>query len=267
MVTPDRRQQRRRDLIALAEQVAQAPLPTAGPPMPLIAGLVIVGTVSIGAGVTMVSSDSGSSSGSATTTTLFSAPSATAPGTTAPAVMALPPTPTSIPPGTRIPVPGEPVRWVVFAEGRFHLRGTVPDLASGQAIAAQVGGLLGDGRVVVEYVVDPTGPVAVDNPVYVPDAAVFAAGSAELDAAAQSELRLVWGLLGSSADATVEIHSNPTSPDLMVDAARVDSVRRWFVDSGVDASRITVTDLPLYGPALVADTTNAVGISVHGVFG
>lgn len=254
METPDPRQARRRALIAHAEQVARAPLPAAAPPIPLIAGLVIVGTVSIGAGVRMVSSSSRPSSGAAASTA-------------APTVMALPPTPSSVVPGTRIPVPGQPIRWIVFAEGRFRLRGTVPDEATAQAIAAQVAGLLGAGRVVVEYVVDPAAPVAVDNPVYVPDAAVFAPGASDLDAAGQSELRLVWGLLGASEGASVEIHSNPTSPDLMLDAARVDSVRRWFGGIGVEPSRITVTDLPLYGPTVVTDTGNEVGLTVHGVFG
>jgi len=266
METPEHASQRRRALIALAEQVARAPLPEQHAPRALIAGLAVVGAVSIGVGVKMAAGAPSGSVSSSVTTAVPTVPVLGAVSTTQPVVV--PPTtpPSSLPPGTFIPVPGQPTRWVVFAAGKFHLRGTVPDLATGQVSETRVGALLAPSRVVVEYSVEPSAPAA-DDPVYVPGVARFGAGSAELSADVQSELRLVWGLLGSRPEATVEIHSNPNSSDLMLDAARVDVVRRWFTGAGVDPARITVSDLPLYGPPVVPATDGDIGFTVHHVFG
>ena len=98
-------------------------------------------------------------------------------------------------------------------------------------------------------------------------AAAFASGSSELSAHAQSELRLTWGLLGRGASASVEIHSDPRSANLMLDAARVDAVRRWFLDAGLTPGQVTVVDAPPYGAPVVADDPDSVGITVHGTFG
>jgi outer membrane protein OmpA-like peptidoglycan-associated protein len=225
-----------------------------------VAGLAVVGVVSIGAGVKMASGSSASSARSSTPTTLM-APSSTVPPS---------PPPTSVVPGTRIPVPGQPTRWVVFADGRFHLRGAVPDTAAGQGFEAAVAAILGPTRVVAEYSIDPavTGDTgsdtAGDTPIFVPNAASFTPGSNQLDDAAQSELRLVWGLLGRGPNASVEIHSDPRSPNLMLDASRVDAVRRWFLDAGLAPGTITVTDAPPYGPPVVPADADAIAITVHG---
>ena len=275
METPEQAHHRRRALIALAEQVAHAPLPEQRTPGALIAGLAVVGAVSIGVGVNMASgASSGSTAGSATTaapTLIVDSTGDPAGGpagsTTEPIVVPPSTPPSSLPLDTFIPVPGQPTRWVVFAGGKFHLRGAVPNLSVGQGVEATVGGLLAPSRVVVEYTVDPSAPATDDDPVYVPASARFVTGSAELGADAQSELPLVWGLLGSHPATTIEIHSNPNSPDLMLDAARVDVLRRWFTGLGVDPARITVTDLPLYGPPVVPADENAIGFAVHHVFG
>ena len=257
-MTTDDTRRRRRELIELAEQIARAPLPEPRTPLALAAGLAVVGVVSIGAGVKMASGTSSPA------TTAPAAPAA------APVVVATPPT--SVAPGTHIAVPGQPTHWVVFADGSFHLRGAVADASTGQALETKVGGLLGAGRVVVEYTVDPSTPAPSptqtdDLPVFVPNAAGFSSGSSELSAQAQSELRLTWGLLGRGRDASVEIHSDPRSANLMLDAARVDAVRRWFLDAGLAPGQVTVAAAPPYGAAVVADDPDSVDITVHGTFG
>lgn len=262
--------ERRRRLILLAEQVARAPLPAQRPPVGLVAGLAAVGVVAIGAGVRLAVTESSGEAAAVVATSVVPtvAPGASMPPTTEAEVVALAPiSPTSTPPGVEVPLPGQPVRWAVLADGMLHLRGQVPDLSTAQMVFARSADRVGAASVVVEFSIVPGAAQPVDDPVHVPEVARFQAGSTALLPASVDAIRAMVQSLPDRDAVTVEVHPDALAADNALDASRTDALRQLLIGLGIDPARVTVEQPAAYGPAVVEDVEDALSLTVHGWFG
>jgi outer membrane protein OmpA-like peptidoglycan-associated protein len=262
--------ERRRRLILLAEQIARAPLPARRPPIGLVAGLAAVGVVAMGAGVRMAVTDSSgeAAAGAATSVVPTAAPGAPVPPTTEAEVVSFAPvSPTSTPPGVEVPLPGQPVRWAVLADGMLHLRGQVPDLSTAQLLFSRSADRVGADSVVVEFSIVPGAAQPVDDPVHAPEIARFQPGSTALLTASVDAIRAMVQSLPDRNAVTIAVHPDALATDDALDASRADALRQLLIGLGIDPARVTVEQPAAYGPAVVDDVADALSITVRGWFG
>ena len=72
------------------------------------------------------------------------------------------------------------IRWALFSEGKFYLRGYSPSREHADKVVKAVAAAVGPDNVVDEYIIDPAAPLAAPAPIYVEDVILFEAESAEL---------------------------------------------------------------------------------------
>jgi OmpA-OmpF porin, OOP family len=142
------------------------------------------------------------------------------------------------------PSSDEPIRYAEFSDGKVYLRGTVPDQATADEVAAKAGAVVGEANVIVEYDIVPGTPVPNDAPLYVRDSILFAPGSVTLSASAKSVLDLGVLLFSQNPQMTMVIEGHTDADgtaeeNLRLSQARVDVILAYFIDSGVDPSKVT----------------------------
>jgi outer membrane protein OmpA-like peptidoglycan-associated protein len=211
-----------------------------------------VTTQSVSNGVTTDTAPAGSTdvAGTATSTTVTEA-AANAPDTSVTATndAAVTDTSTVTPSSSEVapsaaPSSDEPIRYAEFSDGKVYLRGTVPDQATADEVAAKAGAVVGEANVIVEYDIVPGTPVPNDAPLYVRDSILFAPGSVTLSASAKSVLDLGVLLFSQNPQMTMVIEGHTDADgtaeeNLRLSQARVDVILAYFIDSGVDPSKVT----------------------------
>lgn len=155
-------------------------------------------------------------------------------------------TSTSNPPDTDAPQSNTDVEEskAVVRGGQIFLTGAVPTVEAGAEIEALAAEILGPDNVINEYVVDPrAGDPNLGN-ITVEDTITFPADSAVIDPSSEGLLNqgLVLMNIRPAMTITVVGHTDSVGSDaynLTLSEARAESVSKWFVDRGIDASRLT----------------------------
>ena len=138
----------------------------------------------------------------------------------------------------------DPIRYAEFSGGKVYLRGTVPDRATADKVAARAAAVVGEGNVVVEYAIVPGTPIPNDAPLYVRDSILFAPGSSKLNPTATAVLDLGVLLFQQNPQMTMIIEGHTDSggtfeENLLLSQSRVDAILRYFTSQGVDSSRVS----------------------------
>lgn len=176
------------------------------------------------------------------TTLANSALPVSAPVDADPAATTLPSTTTTVPPAE----PAVAESRATVRGGQLFLEGAVPDEAARNEIVALATEIFGPDNVIDGYVVDlRAGDPNLGN-VQVSDAVLFEADSAVITPAFEPLLNQGLALLQirPAARFTFEGHTDSRGDDeynLRLSQQRADSVLRWYIDRGVDASRLTAT--------------------------
>ncbi len=175
------------------------------------------------------------------------APTTTAPTTTQPPTTAAPTaTTTAAAPAV---LAGPPlrntgtVRHAVLEAGILYLRGRVPSEEFGAEIARLAGVVVGDENVINQYQVDESAAPVDSAPLYVSDTVLFPTGGVDINPAFVPLLDLGTKLLSvnDAVSITVVAHTDSAGSaglNLRLSQARADTVRQYWIDQGVNGTRI-----------------------------
>ncbi len=138
---------------------------------------------------------------------------------------------------------GEAVRAAVLSGGVLFLRGSVPSVEVSEAIEGKAVAVLGEDRVVNEYVIDPDSPLPQDGEVYVEDLVLFPYGSSEINPAFTPLLDLGTALLLQNPQATLTVlaHTDADGPadyNLRLSQDRADKVAAYWIAQGVNPEQV-----------------------------
>jgi len=139
-------------------------------------------------------------------------------------------------------------RTAVFSGGKVYLRGEVPSQDIGDLIASRAAAVLGQDNVVVEYVLNPEAPVPNSAPLYVDDKVLFAVGSAEINPGFAPLLDLGTSLMQQIDTVRISVIAHTDSvgseeANQLLSERRAQGVKAYWLDAGIDASRIDAIGL------------------------
>ncbi len=207
------------------------------------------------------------------TTTTEADSSTTAPATTAPATTAPPTTaPSTTAPSTEEPdevvvaVADGETRGAVLRGGVLYLGGAVPNRAVADQIIERAAAVVGEDRIVDQYVVDPDAPVPAGAPLYVDDVVLFAYGSPTFDLQFTPLLDLGLLLLSQNPQVTVTIitHTDADGSEefnQQLSLRRGQSVAQYWVDRGIPIEQIIIDARGELDP--IASNDNAEGAQMN----
>ncbi len=135
------------------------------------------------------------------------------------------------------------VRQAVLEGGVLYLRGRVPSEEFGVEIARRAGLVVGEGNVINQYQVDPSAAPVDSAPLYVSDTVLFPTGGVTINPAFVPLLDLGTRLLSVNDAVTITVVAHTDSVgssglNLRLSQARADTVRQYWIDQGVDGSRV-----------------------------
>lgn len=202
-----------------------------------------------------------------TTAASTTAPSTTAPPTTAPSTTA---PPTTAPPTDEAEVvvtvaEGE-TRGAVLRGGVLYLGGAVPSRDVADQIIERAAAVVGEDRIVDQYVVDPDAPVPAGAPLYVDDVVLFAYGSPTFDPQFTPLLDLGLLLLSQNPQVKVTIitHTDASGSESFnqeLSVRRGQSVAQYWVDRGIPIEQIIIDARGELDP--IASNDNAEGAQMN----
>lgn len=211
-------------------------------------------------------------------TTTEAEPSTTAPATTAPATTAAPTTaPSTTATSTTATSTDEPeevvvtvadgeTRGAVLRGGVLYLGGAVPNRAVADQIIERAASVVGEDRIVDQYVIDPDAPVPAGAPLYVDDVVLFAYGSPTFDLQFTPLLDLGLLLLSQNPQVTVTIitHTDADGSEdfnQQLSLRRGQSVAQYWVDRGIPIEQIIIDARGELDP--IASNDNAEGAQMN----
>lgn len=154
--------------------------------------------------------------------------------------------------------------YTVLSRGKLYLRGRLPNTLIEQGAVNALEQLMGPGNVVSEYVIDPDAPFEMGQAadVYIEDTVLFEFGSAEIAPDFYPLLQLGATLMQLQDGVTMEVYGHTDSDgsdetNLALSQARVDAVKAFYVDQGIDPDRVTAIGRGESEP--VADNATADG--------
>lgn len=155
-----------------------------------------------------------------------------------------------------------PDGFATFKGGKVYLEGAVPSQEIADLIVARVEALIGPGNVVVNYVIDPTANLPEAGPLYIEDLVLFDTSSAAIAPDFLPLLDLSLSLLTQTPTVTVTVvgHTDSLGSDadnLALSRRRVDAVLGYWIDRGIDPSRLTADPRGESNP--LADNTTVEG--------
>ncbi|MDO8364320.1 MAG: OmpA family protein [Actinomycetota bacterium] len=258
------------ELIAIADKIAEQPLPPAQrvprrwPAVALgllgvavlVAGIVLGnrGDDATGAPATAAPAAAATAASGQPTSDSAAAPATDPIGTGAAATPTTGVPPSTVPPSTVPPStgpadlidPDAPVRWAEFTGGKVYLQGRVPDQATADEIRDKTAAVVGADNVVVQYEIVPGTPRPASAPLYVRDSALFTPGDVDINDQARGVLDLGVALMQQNPSVTIDIHgyTDSTGTDeynLDLSQQRVDAMFNYLVFMGIDPVRLTKT--------------------------
>ncbi len=136
-------------------------------------------------------------------------------------------------------------RIAYLSGGVLRLEGAVPSDEIAGEIAARAGAILGEENVVNNYTIDPDIPFADSGPLVVEDLILFPTSSSQINPAFAPLLDLGTNLLTQFPNVTITVVSHtdavgPADANLALSQQRGDAVAAYWIERGIDASRITV---------------------------
>ncbi|NNC79729.1 MAG: OmpA family protein [Acidimicrobiales bacterium] len=222
-------------------------------PVTEVAGAVEESTSSTAPTTTATTTPSTTSS-APTTATTTSAVATTTTTTTTSTTTTTPPANDSI--TIRLParqtlidgVANPDTRTAVFSGGKVYLRGEVPSQDIADLIASRAVAVLGQENVVVEYVLNPEAPVPNSAPLYVDDKVLFAVSSAEINPGFAPLLDLGTSLMQQIDTVRISVIAHTDSvgseeANQLLSERRAQGVKAYWLDAGIDASRIDAIGL------------------------
>ncbi len=205
------------------------------------------------------------------------APPTTAPSTTAPPTTAAPTTaaPTTAPSTTApstdeaevvVTVADGETRGAVLRGGVLYLGGAVPNRAVADQIIERAAAVVGEDRIVDQYVVDPDAPVPAGAPLYVDDVVLFAYGSPTFDPQFAPLLDLGLLLLSQNPQVTITVithtdASGSESYNQELSVRRGQSVAQYWMDRGIPIAQIIIDARGELDP--IASNDNAEGAQMN----
>jgi outer membrane protein OmpA-like peptidoglycan-associated protein len=136
------------------------------------------------------------------------------------------------------------VRQAVLSNGVLYLRGSVPSEEFGAEIARRAELVVGAGNVVNQYAVDATAAPVDSAPLYVADTLLFPTGGTQINPGFLPLLDLGTTLLNVNENVTITVVAHTDSAgtaaqNLRLSQLRADVVRQYWIDQGVEGTRIT----------------------------
>jgi len=140
--------------------------------------------------------------------------------------------------------PSGAVRYSVFADGKFYLRGYIATEEAAARTVELVANAVGPENVIDEYIINPAAPLQVEAPVYVKDSILFDVDSAVLNDAFKPLLDGAPAFLAGDPNITIRVvartdTSGPADYNLELSRRRADAVIDYYLSIGVDPSRVT----------------------------
>ena len=154
-----------------------------------------------------------------------------------------------------------PESTAVIRNGQIFFEGAVPTQEQGDEIAGYAIAILGEENVFNNYVVDPRAGDPSDGNITVEDTINFATDSAEILPESEALLNQGFALftLRPAMTATVVGHTDSRGSidgNLALSLARAQAVADWFIERGVDPSRLTVEGVGSFEPVASNDTVD-----------
>lgn len=201
----------------------------------------------------------------ATTAPSTTAPSTTAPSTTAPSTTETT-APVDDPEEVVVTVAEGDTRAAVLRGGVLYLGGSVPSREVADQIIERAAAVVGEDKIVDQYVIDPNSPVPTGAPLYVDDVVLFAYGSPTFDPQFTPLLDLGLLLLSQNPQVTVTVvtHTDASGSEAFnqeLSFKRGQSVAQYWVDRGIPAEQIIIDARGEREP--IASNDNAEGAQMN----
>ncbi len=140
--------------------------------------------------------------------------------------------------------PSGAIRYSVFADGKFYLRGYISSEEAAARTVELVANAVGPENVVNEYIINPAAPLQIEAPVYVKDSILFDVDSAVLNDEFKPLLDGAPAFLAGDPNITIRVvartdTSGPADYNLDLSRRRANAVIDYYLSIGVDPSRVT----------------------------